>query len=259
MNVEFIGLPGAGKTTFRRALLDVLHSQANQRYLSVEDAFLQIARRHIDGLYRLPLRILPAAPARALSSRLINRNLMQFEAQNRFLAHYGDSLAAFLASPAFAAMTTDNRSLMIESFLETAALLECVAHYLPKKQVVLFEEGLLQKSFMFVDHQTDTGIDPACVYRYLESIPLPDLVIYVQAGRDTCYQRMIDRPDGLTRRLRSATEQQIDHFLQQLEVHLNMVVKWFSKQMNDRLIAIDSECDLHAQLAQVSTQLEQLR
>ncbi len=94
MRVEFIGLPGVGKSTLRQDLLNHLQREDKKRYLSIEEAFLQISRLHIDNIYRRPLNYLPHYLALRLSNKLMNRSLMQFEAQNRFLADKGKALGA---------------------------------------------------------------------------------------------------------------------------------------------------------------------
>ena len=50
MIVEFIGLPGSGKTTMRSRLMSSFVNVEESRYLSVERAYLEVAKDKIDPI-----------------------------------------------------------------------------------------------------------------------------------------------------------------------------------------------------------------
>ena len=241
MRVEFLGLPGVGKTTLRKDLLERLSNGGGVKYLSSDEAFLQVARKYADNVFRKPLNILPHFLARKFADKLQNRTLMQFEAQNRFLASSGKALEAFLRSDAFSNMSLNDRRLVIGSFLETGSLVTCIEGHLERESMVFFEEGLVQKSIMFVDHANDSSIDKDNVYAYLENIPLPDLVVYITADLETCKHRMISRPDGLTQRLKTADDEKIGRFLTYSHNHLECVADWLKSHCNERFVEINNQ------------------
>lgn len=258
LRVEFIGLPGVGKSTLRRDLLRQLHRIDKNRYLSSEEAFLQVSKMHIDTIYRRPLNYLPNSLALKLSGKLMNRSLMQFEAQNTFLADKGGALEAFFASNAYRNMSLKDRKVVISSFLETGSLWQCIDGKLPEKVAILFEEGFVQKSFMFVDYSNDSLIEGDKLCRYIENIPLPDLVIYVRADIKTCQSRMMARPEGLTERLKSADAQKITNFLTTANNHLKFVTTWFGDNCGEKLIEVNNEQEFGEVVSKIIGSIQKL-
>ena len=166
---------------------------------------------------------------------------MQHDAQSRFLAKHGEALSAFFDSDNYQGMRHDDRSLVIGSFLEVGSLRECIKS-VTEEAIVIFEEGLIQKSLMFVDHHHDTKPDSNKVIRYLENIPKSDLSIFIEVNIDDCHQRMLSRKDGLTTRLKTADENKIFLFLQRINDHLHEVSSWLDKH-HYPVIHIDNNSD----------------
>jgi len=243
LRVEFIGLPGVGKSTLRRDILGQLNRIDRKRYLSAGEAFLQVSKLDIDNIFRAPLRYLPQSLALKFSQKLTNRSLMQFDAQNRFLAARGKALSAFLISNAYRNMSLQDRKIVIGSFLEIGSMWECINGRLIDDPVIIFDEGFVQKSFMFVDHTNDSAVETAPLYAYLENIPLPDMIIYITADLGTCQKRMMTRSKGLTERLKKADKQKVANFLTISNNHLNSVTEWLNKNCGERLIEINNELD----------------
>ena len=80
LHIEFIDLPGVGKSTLRRDLLRRLHRTDKKFFQSIEEALLQVSKLDIDNFFRGPLIYLPASLALKLSNKLANRSLMQINA-----------------------------------------------------------------------------------------------------------------------------------------------------------------------------------
>ncbi len=244
ISVQFVGLPGAGKTTIRNKLIQSLQRTEGRRCLSIEEAFLHASRKNMDRMYRPFLNIMPIRMATQLSNKLINRSQMQFEAQNAFLAKHGKALDAFLSSAIYGDMSMEDRTLVISAFLEAGALYESIQGQFSDHTVVLFEEGLIQKSLMFVSHRG--GQEPYLPYlhAYLEHLPAPDLVVYIQADVETCYDRMTRRPAGLTRRLEEADKTSIMNFLVLADRHLRDVMAWLQDHAYPCLVATNHESQI---------------
>lgn len=169
---------------------------------------------------------------------------MQFEAQNRFLADKGKALEAYFASKVYCNMSPRDRKNVISRFLEMGSLWQSLKGRLPEEVVVIFEEGFIQKSFMFVDHSNGLLIEKEKLCNYLEIIPIPDIVVFVTASIETCQSRMMDRPDGLTERLKSADNNEILAFLTTAQNHLKFVAEWLHNNYHERIIEINSEKEL---------------
>jgi len=259
MHVEFIGLPGSGKTTLRRNLLSSLQQDGESRCISSGEAFLEVSRDEIDRVFRYPLRLMPHSLALKLSRKLINRSLMQHEAQNRFMARHGAALEAFLGSETFGHMSVLDKERVIGSFLSMGALWQCTSIDSMKDKIVFSEEGLVQKSFMFVDRSQRNTEDKDRILRYLENIPRTNLVIFVCASIQTCWRRMLDRPDGLTDRLKQADEETIGLFLRASQAHLDIVMDWLSDNRQDSFVSLHSEKNNSSEFDAIKEKVKQLR
>ena len=237
MIVEFIGLPGSGKSTVMQQLFS--HSPAAQdaRYLPEEAALLMAARLRIDRVFRTPLKFLPHGLALQVCPKLWWRSRQRSQCLVRFLAKHGAALGAFTSSAVHDAMSTADRFRVIESFLETGAVREFLED--TRDRIVLFGEGLVQKSFMFVDH-SDAVVEPAEVVCYLEKIPLPDLVINLRVSPSLSFERMTGRASGLTQRLKSTDAATIRRFLDKAAHHLDLLSGWFARNHPDRMLTIDN-------------------
>jgi hypothetical protein len=255
--VEFIGLPGSGKSTLMSQLFDELPSSREVRYLPEEAALLMAARRKIDRIFRMPLKLLPHGLAMQVCPKVWWRSQQRSQSQVRFLAKHGAALGAFTSSGIHDAMSTVDRFRVIESFLETGAVREFLDETQLADQIVLFGEGLVQKSFMFVDH-SDVVVDSADVARYLEKIPLPDLVIHLRVSASVSFERMMGRASGLTQRLKSTDAATIRRFLDKAAHHLELLSGWFAKNQPDRMLTIDNEADPASSSAAIRKRLSAL-
>ena len=200
---------------------------------------MQVARVKGDLFCRIILRCLPASISRFAGPKFVNRTLMQFRAQNCFLARHGLALKAFFDSEACQAMSEKERVGVIESFLEAGSLATLVQDNLSVKGAVFFEEGLVQKSLMFVGLQGATYEDHL-VQNYLDTIPLPSVLVHVQSDPETCRQRMMARPQGLTMRLRTIETGNICHFLEDIQAHLEKLIVSIRKKSEVMVLEVDN-------------------
>lgn len=241
MNIEFIGVPGSGKSFLRKALLFSLHKEQHRVSLSFEQAFYAVAKKEIDIAYRVFLKALPKNIGMKLSQKIINRSLMQFQAQGRFLAKSGGALEAFLASPQYVSMSIEDRETVISTFLQVGSMHECIAGRFTEQTRIVVDEGFVQKSFMFVSPNSDFESGRPFVYSYLKHIPLPDIIFRVKTDNNICYKRLMSRTQGLTERLiRLKTPERIHDFLQTSEMHLEDITAWLKKGTSINIIEIEN-------------------
>lgn len=239
MIVEFLGLPGSGKTTVLNQLFAGSSAQ-EARYLTEQAALLMVARRKFDRVLRLPLKLLPHSLAMQVSPRFWWKSRQRSLCQVRFLAKHGAALGAFTSSGIHDAMSTADRFRVIDNFLDTASTREFLDDTQLADRLVFFGEGLVQKSFMFVDH-SDVAVETADVVRYLEKIPLPDLVIQLRVPTSVSFERLTGRASGLTQRLKGADASTIRRFLDKATHHLDLVTGWFARNHPDRMLTIDNQ------------------
>jgi thymidylate kinase len=122
---------------------------------------------------------------------------------------------------------------------------------------VLFSEGLVQKSFMFVDY-SNVVVEAADVVRYLEKIPMPDLVIHLRVSASVGFERMTGRASGVTQRLKSTDAATIRRFLDKAAHHLDLLSDWFASNQPDRMLTIDNEVSAASAAAAIRMRLAAL-
>jgi len=166
---------------------------------------------------------------------------MQFDAQNRFLAARGKALEAFLISNTYKNMSLSDRKIVISGFLETGSVWECINGRLSDDTVIFFDEGFVQKSFMFVDHSNESAVETNHLSAYLENIPLPELIVHITADLETCLKRIMTRPEGLIGRLKKADKQKVAKFLTISHNHLKCVTEWLNTNYGENLIEVNTE------------------
>jgi len=243
IRIEFIGIPGAGKSTLHAQLVSNLKNSGAGEYLSVNDAFYLVARKEMDKIFRLFLHILPVPSAQLISDKLMNRSLFQFEAQGRFLSRHGESFGAFVSSPSYRKLPMEDRANLIDSYLQVGGILQCIRDGLPGRSVVLFDEGLVQKSFMFVSENSGMDENWLSVVKYLEYIPLPEIVVCIDPPLHVCLERMYVRAKGLTNRMKRLGDQsKIDGFIRRAQEHLRGVVEWLRKNSGTQIIEVVNDC-----------------
>jgi len=242
VNIEFMGLPGSGKTTVRRLLLEKLISKGLPSQ-SAEEAFYWVMRSKGDKLIRTTLKLLPHNLGLKTAEYFHGRSLFQTECQNAFLAQYGQSLYAYLGSPVFEGMSLADRQNVIGNYLAMGSLWQMLNQ--ETGAAILFEEGFIQKSLMFVDHNSQGS--EAChshVTHYFDNIPLPTLAISIKTSTCNSYQRMKSREDGLTNRLKSCDSSTIEAFLKMTEKHLENITPILNKSQHCTVIEVSNDGSL---------------
>jgi len=231
--VEFIGIPGSGKSRIRDGMVKDLQRRLNPRkFLSNEEALFLVARKHVDPYFRWVLNILPTNLAMKLWEKIDRRTYMHLQAQNVFLSSYPRALVSFLDSSLSKMMAVSERATVISYFLASGALFELLRRHVPSDVSVFFAEGLVHKSMMFLPVKAPSREDIPFPADYLDAIPLPDALFFVQADPMSCLARMKRRPAGLPRRLTDEEDEKIleylvaaDRFLHAVGAHVSALGK----------------------------------
>lgn len=250
MNIEFLGLPGSGKTTARKLLLEKLKTMG-QACVSAEESYYHVTRTHGDKLAKTVLRLLPRKAGLVASEYFQGRSLFQTECQSAFLAEHGQSLEAYLSSSVFPRMSLADRQNVIGNYLAMGSLWSMLTH--SRSPMTFFEEGFIQKSLMFVDHNLpqDDALK-ASIEKYLHSVPLPEIAIYIKASTRNSHQRMHLREDGLTNRLKSCDPATIDAFLETTEQHFESILPILNKTQHCTVIEANNNGDLSTLVSNVA-------
>ena len=243
--IEFIGIPGAGKSTIRKSLVATLKQKDPNSYLTSDEAFLAASRKDTDILYRSILRFLPNKLALKLAGKIFSRTLFQFEAQNRFLAKNGKAFEVFLASNTYHYLPLHEKIAVITAFMQAASLREMFTTFDSTQSLIFCEEGLVQKSFMFLSAITmSVEYEENRIKNYLDHIPPPDVVVHVDASCRQCLERMLTRPEGLTDRLKKIDKKSIDKFLENSANHIQKIISWLNTKKEIEVLHVKNSSSI---------------
>ncbi|HOO44651.1 MAG TPA: hypothetical protein PLM29_00375 [Deltaproteobacteria bacterium] len=215
VHVEFIGTPGSGKSTIRSLLLESLNSHEIS-CLSMEQALLSSLKLNVDGiLFKCFLNILPENLALKYAPLIFTRSALRYTAQNAFLSTHGKPVATFLSNNFFLQAPANEKEAVLSRFLLTASQYHLIREHIAEKMPVLFDEGFLQRSAsLFVSTGKSSLPDTTFFSAYLDTIPLPDIVLYLNSDIKICLDRIMNRPKGLPDRLAGKPHKEIMSYIE---------------------------------------------
>lgn len=255
-SVEFVGIPGAGKTTLSRGVAEFLRGNSAATVLLPEKAAFYAAREHCERSVRTVLRLLPEALGQRFFNALGGRTFWQQEFLVSYLLGNHKLLQSVLDAAPVRGLSDHELKVVFTGLLQSGGLLECLRQSSGSDWWVLFDEGMLQKSMMFV---TSQGTFPReAVERYLSHIVLPDVVVNLQVDKGRCLQRMLGRSKGLTGRLRTHSEPEAEAFLDNSIAHWEFVTSWLRDNTDIPVLQIGTEPDQSELIRLLGAELEQV-
>jgi hypothetical protein len=188
--VEFLGLPGAGKSTLCREILAVLGT--DDKVFSCEQALDFCLRKRSKA--GLPGKIVKTFPA-SFWKPLVGFDASIPEFHQFAVAHPAllQQVFSILTDPE---IKQDWQSCILYVFVQLAVANVLFKNELPEDFRVFIEEGFVQGALTAFGYLPDTSDSKVLeISRYLEHCPLPDLVIYIDTPADVCLARLQNRSE----------------------------------------------------------------
>lgn len=201
--VEFVGAPGAGKTT-----LAYLLSKNSNELISYNDAyikaFIKLLQQHsinsnVVCLYKTIHYIAPNSRIKRQSAYLVSRMIgLDNEMLFKFYQDYPTFIQDILSIVHYY-QNDHNRQYMLKAF--NGILLNIEKHMVIKqggtKQTILVDEGLVKgvQTILAPPFYNKKALKKH-IESYLENIPIPKMLVYLQASPGTCLLRMEKRKTG---------------------------------------------------------------
>lgn len=229
-HIEFLGVPGSGTTTLTAELARVTPST-----VTLDEAVHASLRAHAnDQLTRLVARFSATASGRVWR-KAYARSTDRFSALNRFLAVSPATLEAVLAAQRSRADRDQVQERSLGWILNLMAGFQLAGEHLGEADMLMIDEGFAQRSialcgFGFSDQ------DHPLLLRYLEAIPLPDSVVWVDTPLEVCESRLDVR--GWSERVAGTSADDRRRFLHQTAGVVKMV-KEFLQSSSAELIRVD--------------------
>jgi hypothetical protein len=209
MIVEFLGTPGAGKTTLATALITLLEERRIAA-ASIEGAARDHMRR--TGVGRLIDRL---APSRASDLLLWQAFYLQGLA---YAVRFGVERPALaghaLRSQLRRGLPLRTRAHVLYWFIHLCGRYRFLTTTLADGEVLVLDDGFAQRAVHLFASPFDEP-DASQVTAYVDLLPQPDLLVVVQAGWQECERRVRER--GVWRHARRLTRAQLSTYLEHAE------------------------------------------
>lgn len=253
-SIEFIGIPGVGKTTLSKGVVKFLQGKLPVSVLTPERAIFYAAREHCDKSLRNVLHFLPESLGQRLFNAVGGRTYWQQDSVFDFLLVNHKLLQSIFNDPFLRSFSDRERKIVTSSLLHVGGLQTCLQQSSKNDWWILFDEGILQKTIMFVSSH---GVaDQEVVGRYLSQLDLPDVVVNLHIDKNECIERMLGRSKGLTGRLRTQSREQIDTFLDHSIEHWEYVTCWLKNNTNIPILKIKTDQNQAELISSLGMELE---
>lgn len=189
MIVEFMGLPGAGKSTLAAMLLREMRRR-ERGWMSGSKAQIRCLRRRNDGLALSVAKRLPyglwepwAGLRRALGE------VHEFSSD-----HPGWMRIVFETVESCDAPLSWRRCVLFALLMRVAER-QLFNHHLSSVETAVVEEGLAHGAFTLFNICVQDKPQNASPASYADSMPAPNTVVWVDASPETCAARLKQRPE----------------------------------------------------------------
>ncbi len=243
------GMVGAGKTTLADALRTML-SQRDVGVLSVQDAIELAMKRSTFGV--LARRLLRAPSHRRTAEIVAYKALVRPWHELWFIARYLRLTRLVLRAVRRLPLPLWHRRTIFQLFIRRAASLEFLRTRLEPREILLVEEGLVQRAvniFAWCRH----GVDRAPVTEYLAALPPSDLVLFIEVPKSISFERASSR--GLPSRLVGYEEDAVERFMMSA-ADIATITATYLGQANRPLFIIENGGPLNRALASLEVVVE---
>ncbi len=216
MIIEFIGTPGAGKTTLMTATIESLRERGYQAY-SANDAARPVVARAWPG--RGITRVCPARWQRPLLWQLFY--VAAEMERTRFYWKHRDLMHRVWAYQRRRPISAADRRHVLRWFNHQTGVFELMRRRAGSAEAVLFDEGFIHRVVQLFASEREVPW-PGAVNIYVALLPRPDLLIHVAAPLAICRRRVLAR--GVWERFAAKSPADTDRFLAAAEQAVIMAV-----------------------------------
>lgn len=217
MIIEFIGTPGAGKTSLLPVVVEFLRQRGTDARTIIEAARPYAERTRIGAAVK---RIAPHKLRRPLLWQVFYRLSLIYRV--RFVLGHVKLMLHVVRGQARRPATSDLRLHVLRSFFRFVGYYECLRTHARPNDALIVDQGFVHRALEL--HASDSGeLDPMQVRRYIDLLPEPDLLIYVRAPREVCEKRVRNR--GIWKHFRHNGPDELARFIANCDLAASMAVR----------------------------------
>ncbi|MGH8936859.1 MAG: hypothetical protein ACRDXD_11475 [Acidimicrobiia bacterium] len=201
LHIEFLGLPGSGKSSLHREAVRMLRQRGQPAYGLPEAVGACLGRHPSDKLLKgLTGRVVHML-SREAGMRVFSRSKDKFLALSEFLAQNLALGEILFASQRVRSIPKDQERLVVKWMLDLFAAFQFVDDRLTQEEVLVLDEGFCNRvNTLFAYGPADgPDVSPQEIGAYVDRIPRPDLVLRIDTSSEASEARLERR--GWTERL----------------------------------------------------------
>jgi uridine kinase len=226
MHIEIIGSTSAGKTTLAKKM--VISGMENGVAIALSDDFM---------LEQLHLSWIKNDFARR---RLVE--LIAFVCCLKYLTKYKEFIGFIFSEGNSSPGTWFYKMNRVRNVIRKIGIFEFISRRSDKQQVVLADnEGLLQgvhNLFVHSNSQADMGK----IAKYVELVPLPEVVLYLHQDEDVLVSRTLERGHA---RISGNSPEEVVRFIRQAVSVFNELIN--NPKIQERLLIVDGGLNIYSQ------------
>ena len=250
MFIEFLGVPGSGKTTLTPVVAHHLRDRGLTAMTGTE-AGRPFARRTLWGRMISTAIRQPDLQRSALWLTFVYASIphrLGFAVENYQFVRY--TIKSQLGRP----LPRQHLRLIRQHFARMMGDYQFLKRYMRPDEILIFDEGFLQRVIhLYVSDREEP--DAASILRYLELAPQSALAVLVYVPLNTCLERIYAR--GLRGRLSGKSEEEVAQFVANAELAVQISAHYLQR-MGWAIIEVDNAGDLDASQVSLCEQLDKL-
>jgi|SRR5688500_8619039 len=226
MHIELIGSTSAGKTTLAKKMVQTGKEIGVDVFLS--DEFM-LERAHLNWV----------------RNEFVRRRLIEaisFTVWLTCLSRYGEFFRFVLREGKYSPGSWVYKLNRIRNVIRKIGIFEFVSRRCGSQQIVLADnEGILQGVHNLFVHQSSDA-DLHKISRYVELVPLPDVVLYLQQEEAVLVSRVLGRGHA---RIAESSPDKVVHFIRQAVAVFNELIN--TPKIQERLLILDGGLNIRTE------------
>lgn len=218
MHIELIGSTSAGKTTLAKKMVEA--GKNNGVYVSLSDDFM-LEQLHLSWV----------------KNDFVRRRLVEMVAYAIWftcLARYKDFFRFVVREAKCSPGSWFYKINRIRNVIRKIGIFEFISRRSGSQQIILADnEGILQGVHNLFVHQNG-HTDLYKISRYVELVPLPDVVLYLQQEEDVLVSRTLGRGHA---RVAGSSPDKVVHFIRQAAAVFNELIN--APKIQEKLLIVD--------------------
>ena len=202
--IEFLGLPGSGKTTFAKKTASILREQHQSAYLKLE-ARTAVARaiiRDNQGILWQGIRMAASCAGYRMWNLMWEKHrykiLLNCLHEYPHLARFLIEAANSFETPSWLPEKAMSQASLLDWIFDTATHYHACQTYLKDHDSILQEEGFCQQAYYLLVAFRSSKPGEDLLTAYLDLIPKPRKLIFITTPAEQCEARMQQRAKGVS-------------------------------------------------------------